>query len=306
MMGVTSSDRGQARRPYRLRLLSLDRFFPMDYPRPNTFPYGRLRKTKAMNSRSIVFALTLLQVGIASTNDAQAADRILYGSDVGSDELGAIDRSSGVFTTIGSQRIPGLQAITGLAYDRVNDIMYGINPSSDRLYTLDTTTGLATAVGGSLLPFSNANGLAYDPNNQILYGSDIDSNTLFTIDVGTGTPTLIGSFGGAGGAIEGLAYDAASDTLYGLSDNFDKVVVIDPVTVNAMPLPNALPEVGNWRGLAFDPEQGVLWASISFGGVLNRVDPATGIGTSAPWTGRYKGWRLARGLSWRSSLPTTG
>ena len=40
---------------------------------------------------------------------------------------------------------------------------------------------------------------------------------------------------------------------------------------------------GNWRGLSFDPDLGVLWATWvggTFGQHLYRVDPETGVGTA--------------------------
>ncbi|KAA3607268.1 MAG: hypothetical protein DWQ01_16365 [Planctomycetota bacterium] len=206
-----------------------------------------------------------------------AAQNTLFGSDVSLDDLGSIDRNNGAWTTIGDQG--AVDAITGLAYDPNNDLLYGINPSSDRLYLLDQSTGFATPIGSSgALGFDNANGLAYDPNQDVMYGADLNTNTLFTVNVSNSSTTVIGSISGAS-AIEGLAFDPATNTLYGLDDTSDRVVILDTTTAVATPLANALPVSGIWRGLTWDHELGVIWASKVNAGELYRVDPATGAGT---------------------------
>ena len=205
---------------------------------------------------------------------AAAAQSTLYGSEVQLDQLGTVDRASGTWTFIGSQGPVG--SITGLAYDGNHDVLYGCSPSNNSLYTLDPGTGLATLVGPT--GFSNINGLAYDPATDTLYCTDLNNNVLFTVDVATGAGTLIGTISGAG-AIEGLGFDPATDTLYGLDDISDRVYRLDTTTAVATPLPNPVGRSGLWRGLSWDSEQGVLWATTVNPGELHRVDPATGVGS---------------------------
>ena len=57
----------------------------------------------------------------------------VYGSDVQIDSLGTIDASSGVWSLIGAQGIPGNESINGMAYDNGNDVLYGINTATNEL-----------------------------------------------------------------------------------------------------------------------------------------------------------------------------
>lgn len=81
-----------------------------------------------------------------------------------------------------------------------------------------------------------------------------------------------------------MGFDPATSTLYGLDDFADTVVIISTVNGVAMQLSNPLP-AGSWRGLDWDSQLGVLWATrISAGQPLQlnelyRVNPSTGAAT---------------------------
>ncbi len=207
---------------------------------------------------------------------ALSAQDTLYGSEVFLDDLGSIDRTTGAWTTIGSQGISG--SITGLAFDPVGGVLYGCSPSNNSLYTLDRSTGFATLVGPT--GFSNINGLAFDTSTNTLYCTDLNNNALFTVDVATGSGTLVAVMSNTT-SVEGLAYDPATDTLYGLDDTAERIVILDRSTGAAQPLPNPIGVSGLWRGLTWDASLGVLWATRVNPGQLYSVDPATGIGTLA-------------------------
>lgn len=222
----------------------------------------------------IVFAVFLM----AASSSAQD---VLYGSDVQLDDLGSIDRTTAAWTTIGSQSTVG--AITGLAYDPVQDVLYGCSPNNNSVYTVDQTNGSISLVGPT--GFSNINGLAYDPNSGTLYCTDLNGNAFFTVDTNTGAGTLIATLSGAM-AVEGLAYDPVANVLYGLDDIADAVVIINPATGVASALPSGIGSPGIWRGLTWDSTLGVIWATRVNPGQLWMVDPTTGAGTfiGAPTT----------------------
>ena len=214
---------------------------------------------------ALPIALVLSAAGFAQTG-------VLYGVDISADQLGTIDRNTAAWTVIAPV---GASALTGLACDPNQNVLYAVDPANNSLYTVNQSTGLRTLVGPT--GFSNVNALAFDPNGNVLYGASLNGNNLFTINVTNGAGTLIAPITGAS-SIEGLAFDPASNTLYGLDDVQEKVVVIQTGTAVATPLPSALPSTGLWRGLDWDSELGVIWASKVNPGELVQVNPATGAG----------------------------
>jgi hypothetical protein len=200
---------------------------------------------------------------------------VLYGVDIGADQLGTIDRNTAAWTVIGPNGA-GINALTGLACDPVQNVLYALDPGTNSLFTVNQATGQGTLVGPT--GFSNVNALAFDPVGNVLYGASLNGNSLFTIDVMTGAGTLIAPITGASN-IEGLAFDPATATLYGIDDGLNKVVVISVTTAAATPLATTLPSTGLWRGLDWDSELGVIWASKVNTGQLFQVNPSTGAGT---------------------------
>jgi hypothetical protein len=181
----------------------------------------------------------------------------LLGSDAFTTAIGIIDRDTAEWTEIG---VPGV-IITGMAYDANHDILYGISPNTDALYQIDRYTGGARVVGApGGLGYENANGLAYDPVNDIIYGTDNNTNTLFTVDPITGAATAIAEIGGGFTEIEGLGFEPAGGTLYGLTQLQRRIVQIDVESGVAQAVSEELPDLV-WRGLDWDPEYRVLFAS---------------------------------------------
>lgn len=201
------------------------------------------------------------------------AQSVLYGVDIGADQLGTIDRTTAAWTVIAPV---GASSLTGLAVDPNQNVLYAVDPTNNSLYTVNQSTGQRTLVGPT--GFSNVNALAFDPNNNVLYSTSLNGNILFTINVANGAGTQIAPITGASN-IEGLAFDPASGTLYGIDDGLDRVVVIQTGTGVATPLPTVLPSTGLWRGLDWDSDLGVIWASKVNPGQLVSVNPVTGAGT---------------------------
>jgi len=202
----------------------------------------------------------------------------LFGSDVRNDKLITVNSSNLNVQVIGQLAPPDIFfAITGLAYDPTSGVLYGISPSDDMIYTINTLTGSATqwisvSTGG------NPNGLAFDSNHHILYLTDNISNGLYSYNITSSEFGFIGPITGGFSNIEGLGYDPRTDTLYGLADTQDQIIKIDTISAAATGLSNSL-GVGIWRGLDFDPESGMLYATrVNEYGQLTVVDPLTGKG----------------------------
>ena len=202
-----------------------------------------------------VLTVTSLLFAIASC-PSFALGGELFGSDAFTTAIGTIDRDTAEWTQIGYSGA----LITGLAYDSNHDILYGISPNTDALYEVDQHTGGARVVGApGNLGYGNANGLAYDPIDDILYGTDNNTNMLFTIDPDTGVGTGVAQIGGFT-EIEGLGFEPDQGILYGITQLQRRIVEIDVRTGEAQAVSDQLPDLV-WRGLDWDPEYRVLFAS---------------------------------------------
>lgn len=182
----------------------------------------------------------------------------LLGSEIASKTLMDINRDNAQWRPIGTHDVCSLN---GLTYDPNHDVLYGISPATDNIYRIDRKTAHATQIGApGALGFPNANGLAYDPNNNVLYATDNNTNSLLTVDVRTGVGTKLATIGGGFTEIEGLGYDGKTGTLYGLTQLQRRIVEIDVKTGLARAVSDELPQLV-WRGLDFDAERRVLFAS---------------------------------------------
>ncbi len=199
----------------------------------------------------------------------------LIGGDVGGDRLVSIDRDTLEWTLIG---VHGNDTLSGLAYDANHDVLYGVSPSDDNLFVVDRQNASLRRVGApGALGFPNTNGLAYDPNHDVLYATDNNTNTLMTVDVNTGVGHAIGVISGGFTEIEGLGYDPVTDTLYGLTQLQRRIVKIDVNTAAAEAVSDMLPS-GVWRGLEFDTQRRILWATtvvINASSLIYTFDPDT-------------------------------
>ncbi len=213
--------------------------------------------------------LALLALAMTSLPAARA--QVIFGSEVSTENLLAFDGS----TLAGVIKGPEPTDVAGLAYDSVNGVLYGVAASN--LYTINTTNGAGSLVT-ALSTGGNPTGLAYDPGLHRLFISDIGSNELYSYALGTSTLSLIGTISGGFSAVEGLGYDPLTGTLFGLADGQDRIITINTTNATAAALPSML-VAGTWRGLDFDPDSGVLFATRTGFNLLTSVDPITGIGT---------------------------
>ena len=155
----------------------------------------------------------------------------------------------------------------------LSDIIYGSTGNQDggRLLTIDINTGAGTLIGATGL--GQVPGLAIN-SNGIIYGmSDDPDADLYKIDAETGAAVFIGSTGS--NFMPAIAFDG-NDILYGLGldpNTFEfQLFTIDTNTG----VPTIVgPAPGDWRGMAFDPTDGTIWASTA-GQEIYVINPNTG------------------------------
>ena len=202
-------------------------------------------------------AVTVCSFLIITLASSMAYAGELLGTEVYRGALGRIDRDTAAWSEIGPTGVP----VMGMAYDWNHDVLYGISPTTDNVYRIDRQTGQATRIGAAgALGYGNANGLAYDPVSDILYGTDNNVNELFTVDTVTGVGIRVATISGGFTEIEGLGFDASQGILYGLTQLQRRIVSIDAQSGVAQAVSGELPDLV-WRGLDYDPEYRVLFAS---------------------------------------------
>jgi len=134
-------------------------------------------------------------------------NRITYGLEfLGSELYGApiYSYSTGesalmtISTEDGSQALIGLTGrnlLTGLAYDRDEEVLYGveISDTSSDLVKIDLITGGASLVGST---GHSLDSLEFGPDGNLYAGSSyVDSGNLYRLDKSTGQATLVGPTG---------------------------------------------------------------------------------------------------------------
>ncbi len=238
-------------------------------------------------------ALVALQLALAAHTHAA----ILFGSEVVSDVIIDINQSTAAATVIGPV-IPAPAAqfsLRGLAADPSTGRLWGVggNLSTQFIYSVNASTAAITPITST--GTDNPNGLAFRPASQTLFFTDNLTNALYSYNVSTdGVPSggisLIGQISGGFADVEGLAYDPRTDTLYGLAASHSTIIIIDQNNASATQLPGVALPSAIWRGLTFDTQQQLLYAS-HVGSSLYTIDPATGAhALVAPITGAGVGF----------------
>jgi hypothetical protein len=145
-----------------------------------------------------------------------------------------------------------------------------------RILTIDPATGAGTLIGSTEL--SQIPGLAINSAGEIFATSHFPASDLYRIDAMTGAEVLIGSTGEW--SIAAIAFDG-DDVLYALSSaNFG--------TINTSTGEFAAigPAEYIFGGMAFDPTNGILWASQGQNeDNIYTIDKATGQATLIGQTG---------------------
>jgi len=152
------------------------------------------------------------------------------------------------------------------------------DPNAGSLITIDVTTGAGTLIGSTGIIGAGVPALAIKSTGE-MYAADININSgLWRVDATTGTSALIASTGLY--AISALAFNA-NDVLYAV-DYIRYLYIIDDST-------GASTRIGNTginvRGLAFDPTDSTLWASVGGNNGIYTIDVSTAAATLVGNTG---------------------
>lgn len=137
------------------------------------------------------------------------------------------------------------------------------------LVTYDLTTGLDFGIGDL---GSGARDLAHDRNSDTLYGIN-GNGLLFIVNQISGFATSIFNTGLSG--VGSMAYDPNTDTLY-VGTSSSGVQTIDPIAQTTTSIGN--PSF-NTQGMAFDPNNNVLYGIDFFDGAVYTIDTATAFAT---------------------------
>jgi hypothetical protein len=155
----------------------------------------------------------------------------------------------------------------------------GINDGGN-LLAINNTTGTGTLIGPTGLEL--VPGLAIDSNGD-MYGIDGNTSDLYKIDAATGTAVFVASTGLI--HLPAIAFDG-NDVLHGLGVdpvNIQFSLLTINTTTGVPTLVGPVPTY-DWRGLAFDPTDGKLWASTN-GEEIYVINPITGSRTLIGATG---------------------
>lgn len=186
----------------------------------------------------------------------------LYAVRESDDVLVKIDSESHQITDVGP--LGTSFAFGGLAWD--GQTMWAVpGRGNNSLYTIDIESGAATLVGSHGV--NDLFGLEWDPSTQTLYASQFSGGrSFYRLNTSTGAATLIGVMNRG---IGGLAYDSMRDILVGVEDGAGDLWEIERES-GAQTLLFA-GEFTNDSGLAYDPDQDVLW-DIDWSGNLFKYD----------------------------------
>lgn len=247
-------------------------------------------------SRRVTLAAALCSAALGAFSvDAQAGT--LIGAEVWSQaRLTTIDRASGQQTTVGFFGDP--PGPFGLALNNDNGQLYMVDqaPNTKGLYTVNMATGAATRVGAAgVFGGARPRGLGYDSVKNVMYTSDLDTNQLLVVNLTTGAPSMVAPFVNFG-AVEAMTYDNDNGVLWGVAGfvtgggSGRHLVSIDPDTgLGTSVISLGSGSGSSFRGLAYDPELGVLWTHNISTGFLTTLDPLTGVVTPIGHT-QQDGW----------------
>lgn len=225
----------------------------------------------------LVFSVLLVSLG-----SAQAQGTLYLVTDNGDDQLYTVNVADATVTKIGLAGAIQSSA-EGLAPSATAALtLYSVNNSSDLDIVNTDGTGYTTVGGGDTLSDCDR-GLAFNTATGILYG--VDNSSFCEINQTTGAITSLAS--PPGGDTEGLAADPINNYVYGINDAEDLVryavetgtwITVGPTNIFS----------GNDIGLAYDPDNQILYAADS-DGLLYGVNPTNGLTTLIGDTGLPSG-----------------
>jgi hypothetical protein len=142
--------------------------------------------------------------------DFDPTGEVLWALNDTNDQLGTINLTSGVFTSVVACPPGGGEVNwTGLSIHPATGVFYA--STATKLFTINPVTGSATLIGS----FGTSTMIAIAINMQgQMYGHDISSDSIYSIDMSTGTATLIGATGYSANYAQGMDFDNEDGTLY--------------------------------------------------------------------------------------------
>ncbi|MBS3951798.1 MAG: hypothetical protein KGZ88_02490 [Methylomicrobium sp.] len=191
-----------------------------------------------------------------------------------------VDSLYSVNTTTAGVSFIGAGECEGLAPSGDSSFLYCVN-NNDTLYTIATATGVRTIVGSMGGANSTGDrGLAYNTTTGILYGSDL---TRFgSINTSTGEYTALATHPSE--SIDCLAANPNQNVIYGV--DWGGSLYIYNVGTNSWAFSSLDTGLdGDGCGLAFDPNEGILYFVESSTGNLYSINPNSLIATVIGDTG---------------------
>ncbi len=263
---------------------------------------GSFNVGTAMQSAGLQAALAA-PAGLCAHGDGPPEPPIYLATD-SAHNLVTMSRSSGAFGVVGTTGIAG--QVNGLAYDRGRGRFYAtefVNGGPDLLYTINKDTGVATLVGPVNGP-PDVSGLGFDPNTDTLYGIDESSGQLYHIDFNTGAAAAVGSPSGPG--VGGIDFDPSGNVLYGVDDSAPtgtRLVKINTATGARTVVGTLGSGITDCDGLAYSPDETLLYTVDQTTGQALQVNPATGAATPIGPAGAINGNGYGMASSYECAPP---
>lgn len=199
----------------------------------------------------------------------EAPTDMAFAHDIGFVSTNVVSHELGDFP---GQTITGSNtaAIFGYAYEETGTTLYAVNQDTLSLGTMDAA-GVFTSVGPltGLVGGDTVTGIAFTGDGTC-YVSSVNAvtATLYTCDRTTGTLTPVGSQTDTGLLIEIVA--SCTGELYGHDIGTDSIYSIDPMSGAATLIGATGVDANFAQGMAFDRNDGVLYAYLYEGGGFNQ------------------------------------
>ncbi|QOJ00133.1 MAG: SMP-30/gluconolactonase/LRE family protein [Phycisphaeraceae bacterium] len=204
--------------------------------------------------------------------------------------FGSVNFQGGTFT-----RVSVLPAVPeGMAYDWNRDVFW-VTTSDRRLHRVARATSEITLVGTNTGTDRPVNGLAYDPWTDTLYGIHQTGGRMLILDKDTGAVTPIGAPGQNN--VGALEFDPFTRTIFGIDDapGASRLIRLDPATgAQTVVGPLGL-NITDCNGLAYNPDDRMLYAINAANERLVKINPVTGAATDVGPTGVL--WGASYGMS---------
>ena len=190
--------------------------------------------------------------------------------------VGTLDLSNGEWGLAGNTG----DTIGAMTYDSLNRRIIMVSATApQKVMAMDEET-LVISQLASFPSGTTIHGIAHDPNTDTFYAASQASNSrMFTANINTGS---LSQFGTTPGIIGGLTFDADNNILYGVDDSSGGTKLVDINTNNASRtiVGNLGSGINDVDGIAWCPEDGIIYAINDSNETLMQINPATGVATS--------------------------